>query len=183
MATPHESGGPPEHKLKIVDLLTPEPGLAQLVVNVSGCGICGSDLHARHHADAQADVLAEAGYDGFMRSDQPVLLGHELCGAVAAYGPMCRGRSSAGSVLKAQGVRTIVASDFSRGRRQRASYGSFNAEVRPASAKPTDGSRPAAFRLRTTAPRVLRCGPPERGGSQNEPAPDHERLARCSEDR
>ena len=24
-----------------------------------GCGICGSDLHVRYHADAEADVLAE----------------------------------------------------------------------------------------------------------------------------
>jgi threonine dehydrogenase-like Zn-dependent dehydrogenase len=51
------------------------------------CGICGSDLHARHHADEQADILAEAGYDGLMRSDQRVVLGHELSGRVIAYGP------------------------------------------------------------------------------------------------
>jgi threonine dehydrogenase-like Zn-dependent dehydrogenase len=47
--------------LDVVDQPDPEPGKRQVVVEVSGCGICGSDLHARHHADAQADVLAEAG--------------------------------------------------------------------------------------------------------------------------
>jgi len=74
-------------KLEVAELPTPEPGKRQVVVDVSGCGICGSDLHARHHADEQADVLAEAGYDGFMRSDQRVVLGHEFCGEVVDYGP------------------------------------------------------------------------------------------------
>ena len=74
-------------QLDVVDLLAPQPGERQVVIEVSGCGICGSDLHARHHADAQADVLAEAGYDGFMRSAQRVVMGHEFCGEIVDYGP------------------------------------------------------------------------------------------------
>ena len=73
--------------LEVVDLPTPVPGEGQVLLDVRGCGICGSDLHARHHADAQADVLAEAGYDGFMRSDERVVFGHEFCGEVAEHGP------------------------------------------------------------------------------------------------
>ncbi|MDQ6698269.1 MAG: zinc-binding dehydrogenase [Actinomycetota bacterium] len=76
-----------QSKLEVVDLSAPEPGKRQVVVEVSGCGICGSDLHARRHADAQADVLAEAGYDGFMRSTQQVVMGHEFCGEIVDYGP------------------------------------------------------------------------------------------------
>jgi threonine dehydrogenase-like Zn-dependent dehydrogenase len=88
-------------ELAVVDLPAPEPGKAQAVISVSGCGICGSDLHARHHADAQADVLAEAGYDGFMRADHRVVLGHEFCGEVADYGPKARRKIPAGTPVVA----------------------------------------------------------------------------------
>ena len=57
------------------------------MLDVTRCGICGSDLHARHHADAQADVLAEAGYPGFARSHEKVVFGHEFCGTIAEHGP------------------------------------------------------------------------------------------------
>ena len=73
--------------LAVVDVADPEPAEGQVLLEVTGCGICGSDLHARHHADAQADVLAEAGYDGFARSHQQVVFGHELCGTVLDHGP------------------------------------------------------------------------------------------------
>lgn len=67
-----------------VDLPTPERG--QLVLDVVRCGICGSDLHARHHADALADIGAEIGYDGMMRSNQRIVLGHEFSGIVSERG-------------------------------------------------------------------------------------------------
>ena len=52
-------------RLCVAEIPEPVPGEGQLVLDVTRCGICGSDLHARHHADAQADVMAEAGYAGF----------------------------------------------------------------------------------------------------------------------
>ena len=87
--------------LDVVDWPAPEPGEGQVVLNVTGCGICGSDLHARHHADAQADVLAEAGYDGFMRSDQKVVFGHEFSGTVAEYGPKSAKKVATGTPVVA----------------------------------------------------------------------------------
>ena len=74
-------------KFSVADIPEPEPGEGQLVLDVTRCGICGSDLHARHHADAQADVLAEAGYPGFARSHEKVVFGHEFCGTIAEHGP------------------------------------------------------------------------------------------------
>jgi threonine dehydrogenase-like Zn-dependent dehydrogenase len=79
-------------KLELVDRPTPGPGPGQVVLDVLACGSCGSELHARQHADAQAEVLVEAGYDGFMRSGQQVVLGHEFCGEVAGYGARGPGR-------------------------------------------------------------------------------------------
>lgn len=77
-------------KLEVVDLPAPAPAKGQLLIEVLRCGICGSDLHARHHCDELADVMAESGYDDFMRSDQHVVFGHEFCGEVLDYGPGTR---------------------------------------------------------------------------------------------
>ena len=79
-------GGPP-----------PAPGKGQVRIEVLRCGICGSDLHAREHCDELADVLGEAGYDGFMRSDQRVVFGHEFCGVVAEHGPGCQRKIAEGT--------------------------------------------------------------------------------------
>ncbi|HEY6791056.1 MAG TPA: zinc-binding dehydrogenase, partial [Trebonia sp.] len=88
-------------KLELVDLPDPQPGPGQVVISVLGCGICGSDLHVRYHADAEADVLAEIGYDGFMRSGQQVVLGHEFAGEVAGYGPGTRKKIATGTPVVA----------------------------------------------------------------------------------
>ena len=73
--------------LEVVDLPEPRPAEGQLVLEVLRCGICGSDLHAKDHADELTEVMAEGGYTDFMRSDTPVVMGHEFCGAVAERGP------------------------------------------------------------------------------------------------
>ena len=92
-------------KLELVDLPEPEPEDGQVLISVTRCGICGSDLHARHHADQQADVLAEAGYDGFMRSSQQVVFGHEFCGEIADFGPGCRRKVATGEPVVAMPLR------------------------------------------------------------------------------
>ncbi len=74
-------------ELEVVDLPTPTPAKGQLLIDVLRCGICGSDLHARRHCDELADVMAESGYDAFMRSGQSVVFGHEFCGEVLDRGP------------------------------------------------------------------------------------------------
>jgi threonine dehydrogenase-like Zn-dependent dehydrogenase len=68
----------------------PVPGRGQVRLTVERCGICGSDLHARHGIDAWADMTQEAGYDRFGRSHEPLVFGHEFSGTVAEYGAGCK---------------------------------------------------------------------------------------------
>ena len=84
-------------RLAVVERPAPVPGKGQIVIDVLRCGICGSDLHARHHCDALADVAAEIGYGGAMRSDQQVIFGHEFCGTVVEHGPGCRKSAATGT--------------------------------------------------------------------------------------
>lgn len=72
--------------LTVIDLPTPQPAAGQLLLDVRRCGICGSDLHGRVHADELNEVMRAVGYDGSMRSDTPVVLGHEFCGEVVERG-------------------------------------------------------------------------------------------------
>ncbi len=92
-------------ELEVVDLPDPEPAKGQVAIEVLRCGICGSDLHARHHCDELADLMVEAGYDGFMRSDQQVVFGHEFCGEIGDYGPGCRRKLPTGTHVVALPLR------------------------------------------------------------------------------
>jgi threonine dehydrogenase-like Zn-dependent dehydrogenase len=74
-------------ELALADLPAPEPGHGHLLLDVLQCGICGSDLHGRTNCDDLAAAAETAGYRGFMRSDQTVVLGHEFCGEVVDHGP------------------------------------------------------------------------------------------------
>jgi threonine dehydrogenase-like Zn-dependent dehydrogenase len=76
-----------EAKLNVVDRPAPVPSKGQVLLKVLRCGICGSDLHARHHCDHWNGLMVRTGYNGFMRSDQEVVFGHEFCGEVLDHGP------------------------------------------------------------------------------------------------
>lgn len=58
-------------KTEIRDIDVPEPGPGQVLLKVSGCGVCHSDLHLLH----------------MERMPFPMTLGHEPSGQVAAIGP------------------------------------------------------------------------------------------------
>ena len=76
--------------LSVTDAPEPTPAEGQVRLEVVRCGICGSDLHARHGIDAWADMAARTGYDRFGRSEEPLVFGHEFSGTVAEHGPGCR---------------------------------------------------------------------------------------------
>jgi threonine dehydrogenase-like Zn-dependent dehydrogenase len=88
-------------ELEVRDRPEPTPGRGQVRLEVLRCGICGSDLHARHGLDDWADLARRAGYDRFGRSHEPIVFGHEFSGAVAEYGPGCRGDVPSGSPVVA----------------------------------------------------------------------------------
>jgi threonine dehydrogenase-like Zn-dependent dehydrogenase len=75
-----------EGTLSVVDLPSPQPADGQLLLDVRRCGICGSDLHAKDHAGELTEVMDAVGYQDFMRSDTPVVMGHEFCGEVVERG-------------------------------------------------------------------------------------------------
>jgi threonine dehydrogenase-like Zn-dependent dehydrogenase len=84
-------------ELEVVERSEPVPGRGQVRIRVLRCGICGSDLHARHGCDVWADLAARAGYDRFARSGEQIVFGHEFCGEVAEHGPQCRKGSPSGT--------------------------------------------------------------------------------------
>jgi len=73
--------------LSVVDVPDPRPCAGQLVLDVRACGICGSDLHAKDHADELTDVMAAVGYPDFMRGDTATVMGHEFAGVISERGP------------------------------------------------------------------------------------------------
>jgi threonine dehydrogenase-like Zn-dependent dehydrogenase len=101
-------------ELRVTERDEPTPGKGQVRLSVVRCGICGSDLHARHGIDDWADMAAEGGYDRFGRSSQPIVFGHEFSGTVAEYGPGCKKEVPTGTPVVAlplirgeQGVDTV----------------------------------------------------------------------------
>ncbi len=62
--------------LVIEEVPTPEPGPGQVLIRVSACGVCHSDLHL---AEGDWDLLRGA-------TKIPLILGHEAAGTIAAVG-------------------------------------------------------------------------------------------------
>jgi threonine dehydrogenase-like Zn-dependent dehydrogenase len=88
-------------ELEVVERPEPVPGRGQVRLEVLRCGICGSDLHARHGIDQWAELADRAGYSRFGRSHESVVFGHEFCGEIAELGPKTRGRVKPGTPVVA----------------------------------------------------------------------------------
>ncbi|MDR3415916.1 MAG: zinc-binding dehydrogenase [Nevskia sp.] len=91
--------------LSVVDRPEPVPGKGQVVLGVLRCGICGSDLHARHHCDYMDELMTKSGFQSLMRSEDEVVFGHEFCGEVLEYGPGCARKVRTGSRVCALPIR------------------------------------------------------------------------------
>lgn len=73
--------------LRLEQRPAPKPGAGQVVLKVLRCGICGSDLHLRHHCDHLAGIARRVGYEDFPSSSDALVFGHEFCGEVLDHGP------------------------------------------------------------------------------------------------
>ncbi len=93
-------------ELSVVDLPNPRPEYGQLLLAVRRCGICGSDLHARVHADELHETLRLGGYDGAMSADTATVLGHEFIGEVLETGAGVRGFRP-GTLVAAMPIRRV----------------------------------------------------------------------------
>src|SRR6201981_2871200 len=58
--------------VELVDIVIPDPGPGEVVVNVTACGVCHTDLTYR---------------EGGINDEYPSLRGHEAAGTVEAVGP------------------------------------------------------------------------------------------------
>ena len=71
-----------ERRLALMDFPDPEPGPGEVVLEIKGSGMCGSDL--KFYRASKSGGTASLGL-GALKG--PVIAGHEPCGIVAAVGP------------------------------------------------------------------------------------------------
>jgi len=77
-----------DRKLVVDHIADPEPGDGQVLVKTLACGICGSDLHALHHADHMVEMAQRTGSTGAtMDLNRDIVMGHEFCAEIIDHGP------------------------------------------------------------------------------------------------
>lgn len=84
-------------ELRVEDLPDPQPRRGHALIRVLRCGICGSDLHMRHHCNELKAINDRLGYAALPRAEDPFVFGHEICGEVLDYGPGSRGKLKPGT--------------------------------------------------------------------------------------
>src|SRR5207302_350649 len=117
--------------LTVEDVPDLAPHQGQVLLEVARCGICGSDLHARVHCDETAaltEPLAVA-----LHAVRRGEVGARDTAVVIGCGPI---GLAVIAMLKATGVRHVIASDFSAGRRQLAETMGADIVVNPANDSP-----------------------------------------------
>lgn len=91
-------------ELSVRDLPEPMPEKGQVLLQVLRCGICGSDLHVRHHCDHMRTLMGRTGYMNFPSAADPLVFGHEFCGEVLEHGKGNSGKIRPGTRVCAMPV-------------------------------------------------------------------------------
>lgn len=90
-------------ELRVEELPEPVPTSGQVLVKVLRCGICGSDLHMRHHCDEFRRAVDKVGFGKVLPTSQDsVVFGHELCAEILEYGSGCNKKLKPGTRVVAQ---------------------------------------------------------------------------------
>src|SRR5215475_15584001 len=74
-------------EIVVGEVAEPKPGPGQVLVKTLACGICGTDLHARVHADKMIEMSKYLLWRKPMDLSRDVVFGHEFCCEVLDYGP------------------------------------------------------------------------------------------------
>lgn len=93
-------------QLSVQELPEPVPAKGQVLVEVLRCGICGSDLHLRHHCEHMGTLLAKVGVPrgAFPKLSDPIVFGHEFCAEVLDFGPGCKKTLKPGTRVVSQNL-------------------------------------------------------------------------------
>ncbi len=84
-------------EIVVGEVAEPTPGPGQVLVKTLACGICGTDLHARVHADKMVEMSKYLPWRKPMDLSRDVIFGHEFCCEVLDFGPGCTGRIRKGA--------------------------------------------------------------------------------------
>ena len=79
----------------------PVPGPGQVLVRSLACGICASDLHYMDHPEVGADD--DSGWSTYDQ-DVDIVMGHEYCTEIVAYGPDTERRIPVGTRVSSRPV-------------------------------------------------------------------------------
>lgn len=95
-----------DRRVTVGEVEDPVPLAGEVLVRTQACGVCASDLHLVHHAEALVDWSREA--DGPFRMDltRPIVLGHEFVAEIVEYGPKTERRLKPGTSVTSAPVVT-----------------------------------------------------------------------------
>ena len=103
-------------QLRVADVPQPEPAEGEALVKVLACGICGSDLHfVKFGADI---VRGSMGYGNARFTpdiSRDIVMGHEFCVEVVAYGPNTTGPVGIGERTTSVPSRGSYSNDYPGG--------------------------------------------------------------------
>jgi threonine dehydrogenase-like Zn-dependent dehydrogenase len=87
-------------EIVIAEASDPVPEKGQVLVRSLACGICGSDLHFRHHAHTFVEIAMRAGAGAFaMDLERDIVMGHEFAAELMDFGPGAQRRLKPGTLV------------------------------------------------------------------------------------